>query len=104
VLLEWKYGNLFADSWRPTETREIRMIYFNGEAVQIGDAVHLGGDQNGLVVGIIDEGKYADGYHEEDWRYLRTGLIVSTDFGDLRLDKPDEDLALLARPEPGPLK
>ena len=74
------------------------MIYFSGETVQLGDAVHLGGDQSGLVVGIIEEGKYADGYNEEDWRYLRAGLIVSTDFGDLRLDKPDEDLALVARP------
>jgi len=76
------------------------MIYFNGEAVQIGDAVHLGGDQSGIVVGIIDEGKYADGYNEEDWRYLHSGLVVSTDFGDMRLDKPDEDLELVARSVP----
>ena len=75
------------------------MNYPNGEAVQIGDTVHLGGDQSGVVVGIIDDGEYAGGYREEDWKYLRTGLVVSTDFGDLRLDEPDEDFALAARPE-----
>ncbi len=76
------------------------MIYANGESVQIGDTVHLGGNQSGVIVGIIDDGEYADGYREEDWKYLGNGLIVSTDFGDLRLDEPDEDLELIARPEP----
>ncbi len=76
------------------------MNYPNGESVQIGDTVHLGGDQSGVVVGIIDDGEYAEGYQEEDWNYLRNGLIISTDFGDLRLDKPDEDFELVARPEP----
>lgn len=75
------------------------MIYASGEAVQIGDTVHLGGNQSGVIVGIIDDGEYADGYREEDWEYLGNGLIVSTDFGDLRLDEPDEDLELVARPE-----
>lgn len=76
------------------------MNYPNGESVQIGDTVYLGGNQSGVVVGIIDDGEYADGYREEDWKYLGNGLIVSTDFGDLRLDEPDEDFELVARPEP----
>ena len=76
------------------------MNYPNGESVQIGDTVHLGADQSGVVVGIIDDGEYAAGYREEDWKYLGHGLIVSTDFGDLRLDEPDEDFELVSRPEP----
>ncbi len=76
------------------------MIYPNGDAIEIGDKVHLGGDRSGVLVGIIDEGKFAYGYNKEDWSYLRNGLIVSTDFGDLRLDKPDEDLELVARLRP----
>ena len=76
------------------------MNYINGESIQIGDTVHLGGDQSGVVVGIIDDDAYADGYRAEDWEYLGNGLIVSTDFGDLRLDKPDEDFELVSRPKP----
>jgi len=76
------------------------MNYPNGASVQIGDIVHLGGEQSGVVVGIIDDGEYAEGYREEDWKYLEHGLIVSTDFGDLRLDEPDEDFELVSRPEP----
>jgi len=76
------------------------MIYPSGEAVQIGDTVSLGGHQSGVIVGIIEDGQYADGYKAEDWRYLSNGLIVSTDFGDLRLNEPDEDLALVARLTP----
>lgn len=76
------------------------MIYANGESVRIGDTVHLGGNQSGVVVGIIDDGEYSDGYKKKDWEYLGSGLIISTGFGDLRLDGPDEDLELVARPEP----
>ena len=73
------------------------MIYASGQSVQIGDVVHLGGDERGVVVGIIDEGRYAAGYNEQDWSYLNNGLIVSTQFGDLRIDEPDEDLEFVSR-------
>jgi hypothetical protein len=73
------------------------MIYPTGETIEIGDTVALGGDRRGVVVGIIDEGRYAAGYPANDWQYLHNGLVVSTDFGDLRLDQPDEDLTLVAR-------
>ena len=76
------------------------MIYADGKSVELGDEVHLGGDQEGVVVGIIDEGSYADGYRKEDWACLGCGLIVSTGFGDLRLDGPNKDLELVARPDP----
>ena len=76
------------------------MNYPNGESVQIGDTVYLGGDHRGLVVGIIDEGEYAEGYREEDWKYMGNGVIVNTEFGDFRLEEPDEDFELIARPEP----
>jgi hypothetical protein len=98
MLLECGHGNVCPDTWGSAKTREVRMIYADGEPVQIGDAVRLGGGQNGIVVGIIEEGKYANGYRKEDWDYLSGGLIISTDFGDLRLNEPDEDLELLARP------
>jgi hypothetical protein len=62
------------------------MNYPNGETIEIGDSVTLGGDHHGVVVGIIGEGRYATNYKENDWAYMRNGLIVSTDFGDLRLD------------------
>ena len=68
------------------------MTYIDGTTVRIGDHVNLGGKQPGVIVGIITEGKYADGYKKEDWDYLGSGLIVNTDFGDLRLEEPDEDL------------
>ena len=74
------------------------MNYPSGEPVQIGDTVHLGGGRNGVVVGIINEAAYAPGYQSEDWIFLRTGLVVNTAFGDLRLDQPDEDFELVSRP------
>jgi hypothetical protein len=76
------------------------MHYRNGDTVQLGDKVHLGNDEEGVVVGIIDESRYADGYSGADWEFLGHGLVVSTELGDLRLPEPDEDLELLSRPEP----
>ena len=78
------------------------MTYADGQCVQLGDTVHIGGDQSGVIVAIIGDGAYASGYRQQDWQYLGSGIIVSTDFGDLRLDEPDEDLELVARPETVP--
>ena len=73
------------------------MMYASGDRVELGDTVDLGASQRGIVVGIIGDGRYADGYRREDWSYLTSGLLIATEFGDLRLDAPDEDLELIAR-------
>jgi hypothetical protein len=75
------------------------MNYRDGQAVQLGDKVRLGDDQSGVVVAVIEAGEYASGYRASDWQYLGNGLIVSTDFGDVRFDEPDEDMALVDRLE-----
>ena len=80
------------------------MNYADGRLIMVGDAVDLGDGQAGVVVGLIGDGEYADGYAAEDWGYLGHGILLSTGFGLLRLEAPDEDLELVARLGPDGLK
>lgn len=74
------------------------MRYQDGQSVQLGDKVYLGGDHNGVVVvGIIDECAYAKGHSHALWGFLGSGLILKTSFGDWHIDAPDEDMELLER-------
>ncbi|GBQ70733.1 hypothetical protein [Komagataeibacter xylinus] len=73
------------------------MKYQDGRKVRIGDKVNLGNNAKGVVIGLIGQHLYADGYNAEDWDYLKNGFLISTDFGLLRLEEPDEDMKLLRR-------
>ncbi len=56
----------------------------------------LGQGRNGQVVGIIQERRYRTDYSASDWDYLEKGILIRTDFGDLTLEEPDEDLDLVS--------
>jgi hypothetical protein len=73
------------------------MNYVSGEPVRLGDDVDLGQGQLGQVVGVIQERRYRTDYNGADWDYLEKGILITTIFGDLRVDEPDEDLELVSR-------
>ena len=54
------------------------MKYFNGTKVKLGDRVELSGNQ-GIVVAIISEEQYMEGYDKLDWEYLKKGALVKFD-------------------------
>ena len=62
---------------------ESGMNYENGTAVLIGDMVGLGGGMTGVVVAVIAAGEFSAGYSADDWRYLRTGVLVESPQADI---------------------
>jgi hypothetical protein len=50
------------------------------------------------VVCSIDTGEYTADYPESAWGYLKAGIVMRTDSGDLfHYTEPDEDFELIAR-------
>ncbi len=73
------------------------MNYTSGQIVRVGDTVDLGQGQIGHVVGIIQDRQFCAGYDCADWEHLERGIVITTNFGDLRMEEPDEDLELISR-------
>jgi hypothetical protein len=70
----------------------------NGQEVRIGDRVELWKGNHGTVVCSIDTGEYTADYPESAWGYLKAGIVMRTDSGDLfHYTEPDEDFELIAR-------
>ena len=59
------------------------MNYSDGKKVQVGDEVELWSGKFGRVVCSIDDGVYTSDYSEEDWAYLKAGVMVKMDNGEL---------------------
>ena len=59
------------------------MNYASGEKVRVGDSVCINTQYQGIVVAVIDDGQYSKEYTEEQWSYLKSGLIIDTDFGGI---------------------
>lgn len=59
------------------------MKYSNGEAVLLGDKVDLGGGMAGIIVAVIDDGKFSNGYPASEWSYLAIGALVESPEGGL---------------------
>lgn len=68
------------------------MKYPDGRAVTVGDRVRLWHDQPGTVVCSIDTGEFTEEYPKAQWEYLKSGILVKTDTGELfHYEEPDED-------------
>jgi len=64
---------------------------------RIGDRVELWKGKHGTVVCSIDAGEFTAEYLETDWAYLKAGVLIRTDAGDLfHYTEPDEDFELIA--------
>lgn len=74
------------------------MKYLDGREVHVGDSVDIGGGMSGIVVAVIDSGKYGFDYPEAEWEYLKVGALVeSPEMGLLYVDNPFHDFELIAR-------
>jgi hypothetical protein len=72
--------------------------YADGKPVLLGDKVGLGGGMTGIVVAVIDSGKYSDMYPASEWSYLLIGaLIESKEGGVIHHPNSEGDLELLGR-------
>lgn len=74
------------------------MRYPNGEEIKIGDIVEVGNSAQGVVVCDIGSGMFSSAYPENEWAYLKTGIIVQfKDMGLIHMDAAEDDLRLIAR-------
>ena len=74
------------------------MRYADGNDAKLGDTVAIDEKYRGLVVADIDGGKFSERF-KEGWSYLKTGILVDTDFGGLvhYPNNEHEHIVLLAR-------
>ena len=74
------------------------MKYLDGQDVTVGDRVKLSDDQHGIVVCSLDSKKFTADYPKSEWSYLKSGILIKTDSGELfHYTKPDEDFQLIER-------
>jgi len=67
--------------------------YASGQEVLPGDTVRIDTRYRGTVVGCIAESKSLPPHTADEWAFLKTGVMIDTDFGGL-VHYPDEsDLA-----------
>ena len=59
------------------------MIYINGKVAKLGDKVLIGRQYQGVVVANIDGDEYSIEHPKDRWGYLKSGVIIDTDFGGL---------------------
>jgi len=72
------------------------MKYPNGQEVRVGDRVKLWDDQPGTVVCSIETGVFSKDYPKTEWGYLKSGILVKTDTGEVfHYTKLDEDFELI---------
>jgi hypothetical protein len=73
------------------------MKYADGQSVALGDRVKLWDNLCGTVVCSIDTGEFTKEYTEAEWAYLKSGVIVKADSGEVfHYAEPDEDFELLS--------
>jgi hypothetical protein len=74
------------------------MKYKDGQEVRLGDRVKLGQDDGGIVVASIDTGEYSAEHPEEQWGYLKKGVMIEfPTFGLIHYEEPELELQLLSR-------
>lgn len=55
------------------------MTYIDGSTLKLGDFVELLDGVRGTVVCNISDSLYSDMYKQEDWEYLKTGILVDSE-------------------------
>lgn len=74
------------------------MNYPNGEKIAVGDKLKLWEGCIGVVVCSIEDGVYSDEYTQEDWGYLKNGILINTDAaGLIHYTEPESEFELLHR-------
>lgn len=74
------------------------MKYVDGKRVLLRDKVNLGGGVTGIVVALIDDGKYSSQYPIDEWSYLSVGALVESSEGELiHFSDSKGDFVLLER-------
>jgi hypothetical protein len=59
------------------------MNYCDGQAIRVGDLVAINSQYRGTVVGCVEDRTFLPPLKGDEWDYLRTGIMVDTDFGGL---------------------
>ena len=74
------------------------MKYPDGKEVLLGDKVELWEGNKGVVVGDLDKAQYSSGYAKEDWEYLGSGILVTSQQAGLtHYRAPEKTMRLLSR-------
>lgn len=73
------------------------MNYSDGVKVHLGDRVLISGSMHGNVVCSLDTGEFSAAYPEQEWAYLRAGVLVLTDEAGLIHLTDDGDLVFVSR-------
>jgi hypothetical protein len=72
--------------------------YPDGKEVKIGDKVKLWEGCHGVVVASIDAGEFSSDYPEEEWEYLKAGVLINSDkAGLIHYLEPEKSLELIER-------
>ncbi|PJK03802.1 hypothetical protein CO612_08790 [Lysobacteraceae bacterium NML71-0210] len=76
-------------------------FYAGGEEIRLADQVSLG-DARGVVVAVIAENAYMEGYLPSDWSYLGRGVLVFFDrHGLVYYPCIEQDVRLVSRADGG---
>ena len=59
------------------------MEYEGGGRIRVGDEVSIGTECEGVVVANIESGEYSVSYSKDQWSYLKSGVLINTDFGGI---------------------
>jgi len=59
------------------------MKYKDGKEIKLGDEVIIDSKYFGVVVADIDNSEYSESEPKEKWEYLKSGVIINTDFAGL---------------------
>ncbi|PJJ97051.1 hypothetical protein CO611_06805 [Lysobacteraceae bacterium NML03-0222] len=76
-------------------------FYAGGEEIRLADRVELSGAK-GVVVALIAENAYMEGYLPSDWSYLEKGVLVFFErHGLLHYPCIEQDVRLVSRADGG---
>ena len=68
------------------------MKYSDGSKIKIGDRVKLWDGRYGTVVCSIDTNEFTSDFPKENWDYLKSGILIEMDRGELfHYPELDED-------------
>ncbi|MHB8849166.1 MAG: hypothetical protein ACYC43_12100 [Burkholderiales bacterium] len=73
------------------------MKYLDGQFVELGDYVDLGGGMTGVVVCNFDNNQFAPDYPKAEWAGPTGIMVKSEQAGLVHFSEPDIDLVLLKR-------
>lgn len=59
------------------------MKYFSVENLKVGDIVSINIKYKGTIIANIDNDDYSDHFPKAKWVYLKSGILIDTDFGGL---------------------